>query len=109
MDWRNKILDLEVDGGLAVIGILLAGEGLVGGDGHERHLVALELLKGLEDDAGDGMVPTGSGEDGPAPSPPIRKLQVGAERGVSRRQRGIGGRGGEKGEPGRGLEKHGWS
>ncbi|RRT32623.1 hypothetical protein B296_00050870 [Ensete ventricosum] len=112
MGWGKRILDLKVDGGLAVVGVLLASEGLVGGSGHEAELAVLELLEGLEDDAGDDVA-SGSGDHGPATGLTFRKAQSEAEGSATaaetegrRRRRGLGGRGGEERERTRSLEKH---
>lgn len=105
MDWRKRILDLKVDGGLAVVGVLLASEGLIGGGGHEAELAVLELLEGLEDDAGDDVA-SGSGDNAPATGLNLRKAQSEAE-GSRRRRRGLRGCGGEERERmRRSLEKH---
>lgn len=103
-DRRKRILDLNVDGGLAVVGVLLASEGLIGGGGHEAELAVLELLEGLEDDAGDDVA-SGSGDHAPATGLNFRKAQSEAE-GSRRRRRGLRGCGGEERERMRSLEKH---
>lgn len=98
-------LDLPVDGGLAVVGVLLAGERVVGSRGHEGELL-LHLFEWFEDYARECPVGGDAGRRGqqrrPSPRRPPRGLGGVAPEGGGRR---LGNGGG--GDGGRNPEKHG--
>lgn len=72
----KRILDLKVDGGLAVVGVLLASEGTSMGDRHQKVHFYRDLLEWLENDTGSGLLFASRSHNGPTQSFLPRKPQT---------------------------------
>lgn len=106
--WKENALDLFVDCGLALVGVFLPGDGLIGHGGHEGQLL-LELLEGLEHHAGDGAavgLAGRHGDHGPIPRSFPRNSQARPQPVRCAAGRGLGGGRAQK-ESGGSPQDHG--